>query len=105
SLVHRFSGMLLFALLPFILYLLEQSLTSETSFAYFKELASGCFVKLLILGISWGYLQHFCSGIRHLIMDLHIGLDKESAGKSAVAILSVTSALTVLIALKLFGAF
>jgi succinate dehydrogenase / fumarate reductase cytochrome b subunit len=38
-------------------------------------------------------------------MDLHIGLDKETAGKSATAILAIASALTVLIALKLFGAF
>jgi succinate dehydrogenase / fumarate reductase cytochrome b subunit len=102
---HRFSGLLLFLLTPIILYFLDQSLLSEGTFAYLKDLSSGWFVKLIILAMAWGYLQHFCSGIRHLVMDLHIGLDKESASKSGAGILAVTSALTILIALKLFGAF
>lgn len=105
SLVHRGSGMVLFVLLPLILYLLQQSLTSESTFDYFKECTSGWFAKLLILAIAWGYLQHFCSGIRHLVMDLHIGLDKKSARGSAIRVLALVSALTVVIALKLFGAF
>ena len=105
SLVHRASGMVLFGLLPVILYILDQSLISEGSFQHFQYLLSGWFVKLILLAIAWGYLQHFCSGIRHLIMDLHIGLDKVSARKSAIGVLAFASGLTALIALKLFGAF
>lgn len=105
SFAHRVSGALLVLLLPLILYLLEKSLTSEISFEYFKGFTSGWFVKLLILVMAWGYLQHFCSGIRHLIMDTHVGLDKGSARKSAAGVLAVSLALTALVALKLFGAF
>ncbi len=100
---HRISGLLLVLLLPLILYLLEKSLTSEISFEYFKGFTSTWFVKLLILVVAWGYLQHFCSGIRHLIMDTHVGLDKDSARKSAASVFAVTLALTALVALKLFG--
>lgn len=105
SILHRISGLLMFLLLPFILYLLDQSLLSEVSFAYFKGFASHWLVKLVILALSWGYLHHFCAGIRHLIMDKHIGLDKESARESAAGVLIVSLTLTALIALKLFGAF
>lgn len=105
SFAHRVSGAFLVLLLPFILYLLEQSLTSEISFEYFKGIASHWFVKLVILAICWAYLQHFCSGIRHLIMDAHIGLDKDSARKSSAAVFAVSLFLTALVALKLFGVF
>lgn len=105
SILHRISGVLLFLLLPFILYLLDSSLTSEITFDYFKGFTSGWFVKLLILALSWSYLHHFCAGVRHLIMDTHIGLDKDSARKSAVSVLVVSLFLAALVALKLFGVF
>ena len=95
----------MFLLLPFVLYLLDHSLLSEISFEYFKGIASNWFVKLVILALSWGYLHHFCAGIRHLIMDNHIGLDKVSARKSAAGVLVVSLTLAALVALKLFGAF
>lgn len=105
SILHRISGFLLFVSLPFILYLLDKSLLSETAFDGMKEITSKWFVKLIILALSWAYLHHFCAGIRHLVMDLHIGLDKDSARKSAVSVLVVSLPLAALVALKLFGAF
>ena len=102
---HRISGLLLVILLPLVLFLLDKSLTSEISFEYLKGFTSGWFVKLLVLALCWGYLQHFCSGIRHLIMDTHIGLDKDSARKSSAVVLGVSLVLTAVVALKLFGAF
>ena len=105
SILHRASGMLMFALLPFILYLLDNSLTSETSFAVLQKLTTGVFVKLVILVLTWAYLHHFCAGIRHLLMDLHIGLDKDQARQSAVAVLCVSLLLSLAVALKLFGVF
>jgi succinate dehydrogenase / fumarate reductase cytochrome b subunit len=105
SILHRISGLLMFLLLPFVLYLLDKSLLSEISFEYFRGFASHWFVKLIILALAWSYLHHFCAGIRHLLMDVHVGLDKDSARKSSVAVFAVSLPLTVVVALKLFGAF
>jgi succinate dehydrogenase / fumarate reductase cytochrome b subunit len=105
SILHRISGFLMFALLPFVLYLLEQSLRSEISFAYYQGIVSHPFAKLVILALVWGYMQHFCAGVRHLFMDLHYGLDKDSARKSAASVLVISLALTLIVALKLFGVF
>ena len=105
SILHRISGFLLFALLPVVLYLLELSLRSEISFAYLYGFASKPLVKLIILALVWGYMQHFCAGVRHLFMDLHLGLDKDSARKSAASVLVVSLFLTLVVALKLFGVF
>jgi succinate dehydrogenase / fumarate reductase cytochrome b subunit len=105
SILHRVSGAMMFLLLPFILYLFDLSITSEISFDSLKGFTSHWFVKLLILAVSWGYLHHFCGGIRHLIMDAHICLSKEEARKSAHMVFIVSVPLTLLVALKLFGAF
>ncbi len=105
SILHRISGFLMFALLPVVLYLLEQSIRSELSFAYFQGIASHWFVKLVILALVWAYMQHFCAGVRHPIMDTHVGLDKHSARKSAATVLAISLTVTFLVALKLFGVF
>jgi succinate dehydrogenase / fumarate reductase cytochrome b subunit len=105
SILHRISGFLMFALLPVVLYLLDLSIRSEISFAYFQGIAAHWFTKLVILALCWGYFQHFCAGVRHLVMDTHVGLDKDSARKSAATVLVISLALTALVALKLFGAF
>ena len=105
SILHRISGLLMFLLLPFILYLLDNSLTSEDTFAYFKGFTHSPLIKLIILALSWAYLHHFCAGIRHLVMDVHVGLDKDSARRSAVGVFIVSLPLAALVACKLFGAF
>jgi succinate dehydrogenase / fumarate reductase cytochrome b subunit len=105
SILHRISGFLMFALLPFVLYLLQNSLRSEISFAYYQGFVTYPLVKLIILALVWGYMHHFCAGVRHLVMDTHIGLDKDSARQSSVAVLVISLALTLIVALKLFGVF
>jgi len=105
SILHRISGFLMFALLPVVLYLFDLSIRSELSFAYFAGIAANPLVKLVILALAWAYFQHFCAGVRHLFMDLHMGLDKDSARQSATSVLVVSLLLTALVALKLFGVF
>lgn len=105
SIMHRVSGALLFLLLPFLLYLFEKSLFSEITFEHFKGIVSHWFVKLIILGLSWAYLHHFCAGVRHLLMDAHIGLSKDGARRTSIAVFAISLSLTFIVALKLFGAF
>ncbi|MCS6764901.1 MAG: succinate dehydrogenase, cytochrome b556 subunit [Candidatus Protistobacter heckmanni] len=105
SILHRASGGALFLLLPFLLYLFEQSLTSEISYAKFSAMMDNVLVKVVVLGLIWSYLHHFCAGIRFLLLDLHIGLDKVSAQKSAVTVLIVSLLLTAVFGARLFGLF
>ena len=106
SILHRVSGALLFLALPVILLpLFDKSLTSEISFQEMKELVSQPIFKLFLLALMWSYLHHFCAGIRYLVLDMHIGTDKESAHKSAVISFAVSLSLTAILGLKLFGVF
>ncbi|RQS61896.1 succinate dehydrogenase, cytochrome b556 subunit [Burkholderia sp. Bp8963] len=106
SILHRVSGALLFLFLPFLLYLFDQSLTSELSFEGFKQFLSSVIVKLIVLALSWAFFHHFCAGIRHLLMDVnHDAVTKESGKKTAAVVFVISIALTIAMALKLFGAF
>lgn len=105
SILHRVSGAGLFLALPFLLYLFQQSVTSEMTYAYIKGVMENPLVKLILLGLIWAYMQHFCAGFRHLFMDMHMGIEKDSSRSSAIAVLTVSLLLTALAGLKLFGVF
>ena len=106
SILHRVSGALLFLALPLVLLpLFELSLTSELSFDDFRAFASQWWVKGILLVLLWGYLHHFCAGIRYLLLDIHVGINKEASRQSALTVLGVSLALTVVFGLKLFGVF
>jgi succinate dehydrogenase / fumarate reductase cytochrome b subunit len=105
SILHRISGAGLFLLLPFLLYLFQLSVTSESSFEYFRGIMQNPLVKLVLLGLIWAYMQHFCAGVRHLFMDVHLAIEKDSSRQSAIAVLAVSLVLTFLAGLKLFGVF
>lgn len=105
SIMHRISGLFLFLMLPLILCLLDSSLQSQETFEQFKSFAAHPVAKLVILALSWAYLHHFCAGIRHVAMDMHMGVDKDTARKSAASVLVISIALMILVALKLFGVF
>lgn len=104
SIMHRASGALLFLCLPLVLLpLFERSVTSPETFASIQAWASHPVCKLVLLALIWGYLHHFCAGIRYLALDLHIGIDKESGRKTAAAVFAVSLVLTAVFGLKLFG--
>ncbi len=106
SILHRVSGALLFIFLPFLLFLFDQSLTSELSFEVFKLFLSNIIIKLITLVLAWAFLFHFCAGIRHLLMDTnHDAVSKESGKRTSIVVFVVSSVLTIAFALKLFGAF
>ncbi|MCC6071601.1 succinate dehydrogenase, cytochrome b556 subunit [Massilia sp. GCM10020059] len=105
SILHRVSGAVMFLLLPFVLYLLQLSISSEMTFARFAGILEHPLAKLVLLGLIWGYMHHFCAGVRHLFMDFHVGIEKDSSRQSAVSVLAVSLVLTAIAGLKLFGVF
>jgi len=105
SIMHRVSGAALFLALPFLLWMFDLSLISESTFERLTQAASGWFVKIVLLFLAWAFLHHLVAGIRYLVLDLHVGLDLPTARKSALAVYAVSLPLTLLAALKLFGAF
>ena len=98
SIVHRVTGAGLFLLIPLLLYLLQSSLDSPEGFRAFKALIGHPLMKLLIIGLVWAYLHHFCAGVRHLALDQHLGTELATARASSWAVLAVSLALTLIFA-------
>ncbi len=112
SILHRVSGVLMFLLLPFVVWMLDSSLTSEISYDAFTNIfAAGFgvipvwFVKLVTLGLLWAYLHHFIAGVRHLWMDATHSVSKAQGHSSAVVTLALSIALTLVLGAKLFGLY
>jgi len=97
SILHRISGAGLFLLLPFLICLLDKSLLDQSSFEEFRDIIANPLVKIVLLGLLWAYLHHFCAGIRYLFLDIGKGLDLPCARRSATAVVVVSLALTAVI--------
>ena len=112
SILHRISGMIMFLLLPFVVWLFDASVTSEVSFDTFRSAfiagigpIPGVLVKLVVLGLIWAYLHHFTAGVRHLWMDLTHSVGKEQGKSSAVLTMAITLVLTAALGAKLFALY
>lgn len=111
SILHRVSGLLMFLLLPFIVWLLDNSLSTEISFGVFTAAfdgglgVPGVLVKLVALALIWAYLHHLIAGLRHLWMDATHSVTIKHGHSSAVVTVAISVPLTLLLGAKLFGLF
>ena len=103
SILHRVSGALLFlAGIPLLLYGVAGSLASPEAYAEMKASFAHPLAKLVLLGILWAYLHHFCAGIRYLLLDIHRGIELEPARRSSAVVLVLSLALTLIVAVRLW---
>ncbi|MDH5537547.1 MAG: succinate dehydrogenase, cytochrome b556 subunit [Betaproteobacteria bacterium] len=93
--MHRISGAVLFLFLPLFLWMLQMSLESRQSFEALRAVAANPFMKLVLLGLLWGYVHHLCAGIRHLALDLHIGTELAGARLSSMVVMVVSIGVTL----------
>ena len=77
SLAHRVSGVLLFLAIPFAVYLLHLSTMSASGFDEALKLLDNTLIKLINTALLWSIAHHFFTGIRFLLIDADIGVDKQ----------------------------
>lgn len=97
SILHRVSGAGLFLCFPVLLWLFGASLESPESFATFKSVSGLLPVKVILAGLLWAFVHHACAGIRFLLLDVHVGIEKEAARKSAGIVFAVSIPLTLVL--------
>ena len=79
SFAHRISGVLLFLFLPFAVYLLDLSVRSADSFETVKQMLEQPLMLVLQMLVLWSIAHHFFAGIRFLLIDAEIGVEKSQA--------------------------
>lgn len=110
SILHRGSGIIMFLLMPFIIWMFDTSISSEYSFARFTSafnngigFVPSILIKLTTLVLIWAYLHHFFAGLRHIRMDLFHTVSKEAGRSTAQWTLGLSLVLTAIFGAKLFG--
>ena len=97
SILHRLSGAALYLIgLPLFLFGVQCSLASAEAFDSFRATLSNPLAKIVLIGLIWAYLHHFCAGIRFLFLDIHQGIELGPARVSSVIVLVVSLALTLI---------
>lgn len=102
SILHRISGFGLFLFLPFLLYLLHSSLASPDSYVRYRGLIDNPLIKIVLIGLVWAYLHHFCAGLRFLALDVHWGIELPQARNTSRIVLAVSLVLTLILGVFLW---
>ena len=101
SILHRVSGALLTLCLPFSLYYLQLSLSSEPGFHDTISLLDPLPVRLLVLLLVWAFVHHLVAGVRHLLQDLEIGITRQGGRRGSWLILVLSLAIVLWVAGRL----
>lgn len=102
SILHRISGLLLFFALPLLLLMLQYSLNSIETYTQLMAVLAHPLARLLLLGLLWAFLHHFCAGLRYLAIDLHLLHNLAQARNSSKMVLLASLSLTLFFGAKLW---
>ena len=97
SILHRISGMVMFLLLPIMIYVLEQSLRNAGTYANLQVCLARPVSKLMLWAFATALVYHLLAGIRHLLMDIGYGEHLEAGRRSAVAVIILAAVSTILL--------
>ncbi len=96
SILHRISGVFIFAGVAVLLWLFSESLESADGFARVEAWLNQIPAKLLIWAVLAGLLYHLIAGIKHLLMDMGIG-ETFAGGLLGAKLVIAISAVTILL--------
>ena len=90
SILHRISGIILFLIIPVMLWLLQRSLASPESFA-------NVFDSVLVRFIAWIFVAaiayHFVMGVKHLFADMGFTEELQSGRMASVICMIIAAVL------------
>lgn len=89
SILHRLSGILMFFIIPGLLWLLDASLYSPQSFQDVQVMLDSLTARLVLFVAVAGLVYHFLMGVKHLVMDWGVGENLESGRLIAKVMLAV----------------
>lgn len=95
SIVHRITGVLLFVGIAYLLWLLDLALGSEAGFAEARSVLSNPLPKLVLIGVLGLLVYHLVAGVKHMIMDFHIGDSFEAASAASWVVFALSIVLTI----------
>jgi succinate dehydrogenase / fumarate reductase, cytochrome b subunit len=102
SILHRASGVFMFLLIPFLLWMLSASLSSPVSFESLQITLMGFGSKFVVWLLLSALLYHLVAGIRHLLMDIGFGESLAAGRVSSKIVLICSIILSILVGIWLW---
>ena len=90
SITHRISGVLLFVGVGFLLYLLQLALRSQAGFVEAQALMARNEWKFVVFAVLALLTFHLFAGVKHLLLDLHLGDTYPQARTGAITVTALT---------------
>jgi succinate dehydrogenase / fumarate reductase cytochrome b subunit len=97
SILHRITGVAASAGFLLFVWWLMALATGHDSYQELMSLLYAPVVKLLLAGLTFSFVYHFCNGIRHLVWDTGHGLERAQARRSGYLVITVSLLLTALL--------
>lgn len=97
SILHRISGVIMVLAIPFLIYLLDLSLRGAEGFAAASAVLDMLLIKLGIAVIVWGLFHHLFAGIRYLLLDMDVGIEKQQARASSWIVFGVSIVVALIV--------
>jgi len=92
----------LFISLPLLLLMLQYSLASIETYTQLIEVLENPLIKIILVGLLWALLHHFCAGLRYLAIDFHLVRNLAQARNSSKVVMAASLTLTVLLGVRLW---
>jgi len=97
SIIHRATGVVMVIAIPLLIYLFGLSLSGKAGFTDASALFANGLVKLLLFLFLWGLMHHLLAGIRYLLIDIDIGVDKPLFRQTAWAVIAAAPVLALIL--------
>ena len=88
SITHRLTGILLFLLIPPLVYMFDLSLSNQQGYDRVASVFDRWGARLLFILLLWGFTHHLLAGIRYLLIDIDIGVGRESSRITAWCVIA-----------------
>ncbi|MBC8212639.1 MAG: succinate dehydrogenase, cytochrome b556 subunit [Gammaproteobacteria bacterium] len=99
SIMHRAFGIILSFSIPVLTYLFTLSLQSEDGFNQVAGMLDSGWLFPVYFFFIWSFVHHLFAGIRYLLIDLEIGVEKQIATKSSQVVLVAALVVSFLLTL------
>lgn len=96
SILHRISGLIIFLLIPLLLWL-AHSASTASGFAEIQNCLTSPVCEFFVWVVLAALIFHLIAGIRHLLMDIHLG-ETLSAAKTSATTVIVLAVILIIVA-------
>lgn len=103
SILHRATGdgLAIVGVLVF-LWWLGAAASGAEAYTSFIGLASAWYGQMLLIGLTWAFFQHSCSGLRHLLLDTGAGYELNTNRMWAIVVTTLPVILTAAVWLFIY---